>query len=360
MLRLSFLFFFVSVPAFLFSQTSVYQFRDLQNGSFIPVDLNSSRTAVFISMDPSRETFLEEGDWKGFSSKVHGYLYKMGIDAVFYINNTDFQSGNSTRNFYQGILNRRSIKNLIFVTKNNGGVEVVCSPYNGENSLIDNNQKVYQQNAAGLHRLMIDFGREIKRAENPMQNFLIPNKPTFLDALSIVKNSNLKNYPGQIRRSKMAVERFGEIPVIETASVEVKAKISRFNLEVRAKNKELEELLKDFPFEIVFVDYMSDEDLLRNRYQFILRNIYASAASIRAALKYQNAQSDAGYVSVIPVMPDNTSIKTFSRKSLLYKFYIRQNIAKNVYVGEWDADETWQSALTNYVGNMIQFFNKGN
>lgn len=360
MLRLSFLFLFVSVPVFLFSQTSVYQFRDLQTGNIIPSDLNSSRTAVFINVQPSKTTFLEEGDWKGFSNQVHSYLYKMGIDAVIYINNTDFQSGNSSKNFYQNILSRRSIKNLIFITKTSTGVELICSLYNGKTSLLDNNQKAYQQNSAGLHRLMIDFGREIKRVENPMQNFLIPNKPTFLDALSIVKNSNLKNYPGQIRRTKMAVEKFAKIGVIETASNDIKTKIERYNLHVDAKNKELEELLKGFPHELEFVDYMTDEDLLRQRYQFVLRNIYASGESIRATLKYQNAPSDAGYVSVIPVMPDNTSIKTFSRKTLLYKFYIRQNIAKNVYVGEWDADETWQSALNNYMGNMIQFFNKGN
>ena len=129
---------------------------------------------------------------------------------------------------------------------------------------------------------------------------------------------------------------------------------------IELQNQELVDLLKDFPYEIEFVDYMNDDDLLRNRYQFVLRNIYASGESIKSILKYANQPSDAGYVSVIPVMPNNTTIKTFSRKTLLHKFYIRQNISKNVFVGEWDADITWQNALTNYIGNMIQYFNKGN
>ena len=360
MRRILFLFLFIALHCFSFAQTSIYEFRDLEEGSFIPTDLNSTRTAVFISMQPKNGSFYSEADWKDFSAQVHNYLYKMGIDVIIYINSNDFSSGNSTRNFYQTTLSTRKIKNLIFVTESKDGIEILCTPYNGKPSLISNNQKAYKRSSAGLHRVMIDFGREIKRTENPMQNFLIPDKPTFLDALSIVEKSNLKNYPGQIRRNKMAVEKFSKVATPENASPELTSRINRFNQQVENNNQELEELLKDFPYQIEFVDYMSDEDLLRRRFQFVLRNLYSSGESIRSMLKYEPSSSDAGYVSVIPIMPDNTSIKTFPKNALLHKFYIRQNIAKNVYVGEWDADVSWQKALTNFIGNMTQFFNKGN
>lgn len=360
MRRISFLFLFAALPCFLFAQTPIYEFRDLEEGNFIPGDLNSTRTAVFISMQPKNGTYYTEDDWKSFSSQVHNYLYKMGIDVIIYINSNDFSSGNSSRNFYQTTLTRRKIKNLIFVTKDKNGIELLCTPYNGRASLISNNQKVFKKRSAGLHRVMIEFGREIKRTENPMQNFLIPDKPTFLDALSIVENSNLKNYPGQIRRNKMAVERFNKIAAVENASPELASRIASYNQQVDAKNRELEQLLNSFPYEVEFIDYMSDEDLLRRRYQFVLRNLYTSGESIKSMLKYEPSTSEAGYVSVVPIMPENTSIKTFPKNALLHKFYIRQNIAKNVYVGEWDADESWQNALTNFIGNMIQFFNKGN
>ncbi len=360
MRRISFLFLFVAHCFLSVAQTPIYEFRDLEEGNFIPSDLNSTRSAVFISMPPKNGSYYTEDDWKAFSGQVHNYLYKMGIDVIIYINSNDFSSGNSSRNFYQTTLTRRKIKNLIFVTKTKTGVELLCTMYNGRPSLIGNNQKVYKRKATGLHRVMIDFGREVKRAENPMQSFLIPDKPTFLDALSIVEKSNLKNYPGQIRRNKMAIEKFSKIPNVENASPELVSRINSYNQQVEVKNQELEQLLKDFPYEIEFIDYMSDEDLLRRRFQFVLRNIYSSGESIRSMLKYEPSSSEAGYVSVIPIMPDNTNIKTFPKNALLHKFYIRQNIAKNVYVGEWDADESWQQALTNFIGNMTQFFNKGN
>ena len=65
------------------------------------------------------------------------------------------------------------------------------------------------------------------------------------------------------------------------------------------------------------------------------------------------------YISTIPIMPDQTKAKPIPRDALVYKFYIRQNISKNIHVGVWDADITWQDALRNMIGNLIQEHNVG-
>ncbi len=343
-----------------FAQTPIYTVKDLQVNNQIPDGLNESRTAVIVSISPKSRTFLIEGDWKEFSNQVHGYIHKMGIDAVLYVNHNDYFSGNSTRNFYYTVLQGRNIKNLIFVHQNTDGYELLCTNYENDPSLIRQGQQGYKISSTSLNRLMLTFGREVKRAGYIQKNFLIPEKPTYLDGLSIIENTNLKNYPGQIRRNKMGVERFQEFPIPEGASSELQQELDKINRQVQSMNSEMEAILKDYPWEIEFIDYLSDEDLLRRRYQFVLRNIYATGESIRAQLKYQSPSTESGYVSVIPVMPESTSIKTIPKNALVYKFYIKQNIAKNAYVGEWDADETWQDALRNYIGNMIQYFNKGN
>ena len=348
------------IPFSLFCQSPLYKFRDLDLGETIPQNINNSRTAAIIQIPTVKRSSLEEGDWKEFSDQAHRYLYKMGIDVVFYINYQDLNSGNSTRNFYQSILQKRAIDNIIFITKSDAGFELIVAPYSKKADIVTNNTKVYHRTAESLNSLLLNFGRDVKRMNLTVQNFLIPEKPTFLDALTIVQNSNLKNYPGQIRRSKLAVEKFQKLEVPQGASDQLLKTLTEYNEQIDQMNAELEERLKELPYDIEFIDYMTDENLLRRRYQFVLRNVTASAESIKAMLKYKDQSSSAGYVSVIPVMPDNTTIKTFSRKSLVHKFYIRQNIAKNVYVGEWDADETWQSALDNYIGNMLQYFNAGN
>lgn len=350
----------VLLPMLASSQSPVYAFRDFTPTSAVPKNINSTRSAVVVSVSDKQSSFLIEGDWKKLSNEVHASLYKMGIDAVIYLNENDFLSGASSGAFYQSILTLRSIKNLLFVTVGSDGAELICAPYNGKNTLIDNSTDVYFRKSNGLNGLMLEFARDVKRADYPMLNFLIPNKPTFLDALSIVEKSNLRNYPGQVRRSKLAVERFQKLELPKGASQELQEKISTYNAGVEQKNTDLEEVIRALPYDTEMIDFMSDEDLLRKRYQFVLRSLYASGESIRSMLKYDLQLGEGGYVSVIPVMPDNTSIKTLPKKALVHKFYIRQNIAKNVYVGEWDADEKWQDALQNYLGNMSQYFNKGN
>ena len=360
MRRILFLILMLTLPLISYSQSPMYEYLDLEKGDYIPENINSSRVAVIVNVLSIHSGFSVEGDWEKFSDQVHSSLYKMGIDAVIYINENDFISGNSTKNFYRAILTQRAIKNLIFVTQKEDGVELLCSPYNGSNTLINNAQSVYFRKSTSLNGLVLEFARDVKRAENPMQSFLIPDRPTYLNALSIVEKANLKNYPGQIRRSKMAVEKFPKLVLPEEASQELIAKIDAYNSNIELKNVALEKILEGFPWEIELIEYMSDEDLLRKRYQFVLRSLYASGKSIKAILKYKIMPGEAGYVSVIPVMPDNTSIKTYPQKTLLHKFYIRQNIAKNIYVGKWDADEDWKNAIQNYIGNMIQYFNKGN
>ena len=64
--------------------------------------------------------------------------------------------------------------------------------------------------------------------------------------------------------------------------------------------------------------------------------------------------------TIIPIMPDQTRVKTIPRDAIVSKFYVRQNISKNVHVGEWDADVTWQEALTNMIGNLSQELNVKN
>lgn len=342
------------------SQSLIYDFRQTQVGNYLPADLTTDRTAVLVSAEPRQMDYLVDGSWRALSEKVHTGFQKMGIDAVAYLNHRDYLSGNSSRSHYSSLLTKRGVKNLIFVTEREGAFELLCTPYNKKESLLDFGQQAYRRKAQSLNQLLLEFARDIKRADLVQQNFLIPERPSFLNAISIVENANLSRYPGQVRRSKLAIERFKKITVPKDASEETIGRIEKYNSEVDKNNLELEAILEELPYDLAFIEHMSDENLLRNRYQFVLRNLYASGESIKAMLKYKDEQSDAGYVSVIPIMPDNTSIKTLPRNALVYKFYIRQNIAKNVYVGEWDADEKWQDALRNYIRNMIQFFNKGN
>ena len=204
---------------------------------------------------------------------------------------------------------------------------------------------------------MVNVGKEIRRADQVKQNFLIPDKPNVLEGLSTVENTLLKNYPGILRRSKLAVERFSMLDTTNISDQQVLANIRSYNQAVKAKNIELDTIMKSYPYEYELIDALSDDELKRRRYQFVLRSISASASTVKQMLDYDIPANVTDFVSVIPVMPDQTRVKTLPRDAFVYKFYIRQNISKNVHVGEWDADVTWQSALNNMIGNLTQELN---
>ena len=74
-------------------------------------------------------------------------------------------------------------------------------------------------------------------------------------------------------------------------------------------------------------------------------------------LDYNITQGETDFVSIIPIMPDQTKAKPIPKDAIVTKFYVRQNISKNIHVGEWDADTSWQAALNNMIGNLIQEHN---
>ncbi|MEM6829029.1 MAG: hypothetical protein AAGA66_03635 [Bacteroidota bacterium] len=350
--------------SFVFAQ-SPFEFQSLVFENKVPASLTSSRTAVIIDLKKKNESsYTTSGDWKKTGNEAHGYLYKMGVDPVIYLNLLDYQSGNSTKGFYMDLLSNRGAEFIVFLKEVDDGFELICTKFDPQENLFKSGQSAFRYRSGSLKSVLLNFAREIKKSDQFPSNFLIPEKPFFANEIPIVEKLNLKNYPGQIRRSNLAIEKFAKVAVPKNGAEEMVKKINAYNLKVDAKNEELEQILqelqKELEYEFKFIDHMSDEDLLRKRHQFLLRNVYASVASIRSLLKYEDEEIKDQYMSVIPIMPDNTSVKSIPKDALVHKFYIRQNIVKNVYVGEWDASETWQDALRNYIRNMIQYFNKGN
>ncbi|MEO9872387.1 hypothetical protein [Ekhidna sp.] len=338
-------------------QIPVYEYVSFNKSLSVPESINSERSAVIFDIPDKNGEFKQLGDYKKMLSQVHKGFVTMGIDAVFYLNHQDLVASNSSFNSYVELFNRRKVKFLIFITKNNTGYALAMSAFNGNRKMIESNADVFYLEGTDLFSILLNMGKEIRRADYPLNNFLIPEKPNYLQGLSTVENTLLKNYPGQLRRSILAVERFALLDSTKTLDSKVLAKIKAYNKNIFKKNMELEKIMTAYPYEYVLIDPMSDDELKRNRYQFLLRSVHSSARSVRQMLDYDVLPSETGFVSIIPIMPDQTKVKTIPSDALVYKFYVRQNISKNVHVGEWDADVTWQSALKNMIGNLTQKLN---
>lgn len=342
------------------AQTPIYNYVSLQKTLKLPAQLNSERSVVIYSVANKAGDFLETGDHEKLLSQTHKALMTMGIDAIFYLSDLNFTASNSARDLYTDLFNTRKIKNVIFIAQNEEGYELLIGEYDGSSRLVKDGSDVFYTQNSDLYSLLLNVGREVRRADQELYNFLIPEKPNYLGGLSIVEKTLLKNYPGIMRRSKLAVERFTLLDSTNISNSDVKRNIASYNRIVGEKNKKLEEIMKTYPYEYVIIDPMTDDELKRNRYQFLLRSICSSAEVVKQMLDYDVSPTETGFVSIIPIMPDQTRVKTISRKAIVHKFYIRQNISKNVHVGEWDADVSWQGSLENMIGNLTQELNVKN
>ena len=125
------------------------------------------------------------------------------------------------------------------------------APFNGSSSLIRDGSDVFYMENKELYSLLLNIGKEIRRADQALNNFLIPEKPNYLDGLSIVEKTLLKNYPGILRRSKLAVERFTPLDSTGVSDQNVLSRIRKYNQEIAEKNQELEKIMESYPYEYV-------------------------------------------------------------------------------------------------------------
>lgn len=318
----------------------------------IPSTLNSERTAVIVHLPDKKGPFRQVGDWQALSSRVHPAFAKMGIDAVLYLNHYALASNEKLKPMYQTAFSDRKIKHLVFITQNEMGYELVIGEVARSPYFIAKEKPLFYAQSASLPALLLRLGKEIKRAELVKQNFLIPEQPAFFKGFTVVEKSVLQNYPTILRRNKLVVERFGKLSKKGSNEAENQY-IDAYNDDIDQKNQTFETLMSSYPYEYEFIDPTSDEDLLKKRYQFVLRAVSGEVASVRQMLGYADVSKEE-YASTLPVMPDQTKDKSIPKDALVYKFYIRQNVSKNIHVGVWDADVSWQQALQNMIGNLTQ------
>ena len=342
---------------FIYSQIPLYEYRDIRPTLNIPSTINSERSVVIVHVPDDMSEIRKVGDWQKLSEKAHKAFITMGVDVVTYVNHYDLVASTNSKKAFSELFTNRNIKNIVFLIEEQKKFKLIIAPFNNSPSLIDYGTEAFGTEDPDLYNVLLQTGREIKRANHENENFLIPAKPNFTSGLSIVEKSLLKNYPGILRRSKLSVERFAKLDTPKDVSISTLKKISTYNQEIESKNIELDTLMKTYPYEYELIDPMSDEDLLRSRRQFVLRSISGQAKTLRQMLDYKVDPGETDFVSIIPIMPDQTKAKPIPKDAIVHKFYVRQNISKNIHVGEWDADTTWQDALRNMIGNLIQEHN---
>jgi hypothetical protein len=129
---------------------------------------------------------------------------------------------------------------------------------------------------------------------------------------------------------------------------------------VKRNNLTLQEIMQNYPYEYSLVDQSIEEDKLRqDGYQFILMRLHTTGENVKNMLGYEVDPSETDYVT-LKQKGMSMTMRHIPAKAPVYKYYIKHIYTGDVYLGTpWDADESWEDALANYINNMKKDLNIG-
>ena len=77
---------------------------------------------------------------------------------------------------------------------------------------------------------------------------------------------------------------------------------------------------------------------------------------VRYLLDYEIEEGVSDFITV-KQKDGKTTLRNIPTEAPIYKFYLKHLRTKDVYVGSrWDADESWEEALDNFISNIKKVF----
>lgn len=347
------------------------RFLDYNNN--LPDNLLHTKSVVFVDVPVKSGTSLC-GDWQALAKEGHQAFKSAGIDAVAYYNLGDVEAGKDASIKLAEELKSRQVENIILLSqvqlkiagKDAERFAILITDFNEESSFISHGQAAYKEVAKDTEKLFKQFDKDIRKSGMVTQNHLIADQPEFFTgAGNIIKGKRAQGFAQDLKLDKLAVPQFEEATIPDNrpggnANKNLEKEIEKNNKNVKRNNLTLKEIMNDYPYEYALVDPTTDEDKIRqDGYQFILLRLNTTGENIKEMLGYEVDTSETDYVT-LQQNGGNIKMRHIPAKAPVYKYYIKHIYTGDVYLGNpWDADESWEDALANYIGNMKKDLNIG-
>jgi hypothetical protein len=288
----------------------------LNTGAPMPEKILSTRSVVLFSPN------FNQNELKA----IHDNMLRTGIDAVAYFESDRIFVGYDIDLAYSDYFTKREIVNLIIVDKTTTGFVITITKYNGTSNFFLN-QPAWQFSHSNLKEALNEVYRTALSG-NTKQNLLINEIPEVNLAVTTIPGQRIEAFAYDLKVDKLAVPKFKDSTL----------------------NKELEEIMKSYPFRYELTNPDTPEaDLRKQGFFYIVRFAKGRNVVVKEQLGYQMGKPETAFVSM--TYPNGeVKLKTIPINTVVYKFYVRKIDSGNVYFGtKWDADTTWQQALLNFI-----------
>jgi hypothetical protein len=293
----------------------------------LPEKLIQTRSVVLMDL-PLRndgEYRLRDDAWKKACADLHVGFRAIGIDAIGYLHKHDWYASDFIQTAWSDFFSTRRAEQMITVTQHPDGL------FELRVEALKNGKTVWTTEGGSVQQCAYRLGQEVKRSGLVLGNFMFTDSPEIFEDLPLSKSQASLIYPDHVRRLKIGVVQFDD----------------------PKRNEELKRILEQsYPHTFELFQYTTDEDAYRKGYQFILLSMTTTGQTIRQMLNYPKAASENVHISTV-ADGDKTRLKSIPANALIFKYYIRHTVNKELFVGrQWDADITWQQALENFCMNL--------
>lgn len=289
----------------------------LNTTTILPEKLLSTRSVVFYPYTMGIKEL----------QKIQKHFQEAGIDAVVYLENDLLAAGRDASVALAEYLNAREAGHLIVFRKDDG-YSLYAAPYNNLATLFEENQNAWHQKEKTLDLLLQRLIRAINNASLTRENLLINEYPEIAMPLNLFKGRRAEFFAIDLKVDPLAVPMFGD----------------------EALDKELEEIMKSYPYKYKLTDAgLSESQIRKDGSYYVLRFLYARDKAAQNLLGYNTTKSQSAIASVT-YPEEKAQLKSIPANAMVYKFYFKHIDSGNIFLGtKWDADETWQQALINQI-----------
>jgi len=327
--------------------------KELTLSDQLPVNIASERSVVIVYKPLlNKKGFSFKGDWKDLVEVYQKGFRQIGIDVVYALHYADLNGGPEVSGAFSQVLERRQIKNLIFIKLDETGFinRLIITSYNEKADLIDDGQACWVTESGEVKTVLLRLGRQVLRQEVERSNFLIPEIPEYLDEFRLFIGTRYENYSSRLKSQKLAVIKFDGLP--PTTVLGNKS----YGEKLEELNNQLARMMERYPFEYELVDYQIDKELYDQGFQFAIMPLTNTNRNVRKMLNYDPSDQETEFISMIPESA-KMKIKRIPSEAIITKYYIKQTIVKDLHVGDnWDADLTWEMALENFLFHLRKSF----
>ncbi len=303
----------------------------------VPDHFLDGKSVVFISNAPSARPNME---WRQLAEAVHTALVDAGGDPVAYYELEDITLSEEVQAGYAEAFNKRKITSIVILTrKPNSQLELHISPYTQNKSMVQGAGVwgIQSANMESLVENLQSIGNGVKS-----RNLMVLEVPEFPVA-EVGKSTNqrfLARNPLNLDVFKIGVQLSGtggDSGLLSSYRYDLLGKsVAAVEAEQAAERQGLESIFKtNYPHQVEFLTTAkSDEELVRDRVQFVLVRVEGREADLMESM------------GLSPAGLDDPS-------RIVVKYYIRLIVRNELYIGPtWDADPDWRKALSGFLLNL--------